>query len=812
VSDSQPSPVRDRIEAFFEAWGHFACRYAWPLIAGMLAVSAALILQVPSLETDNSTDSFLHPGDPIRVAYDDFRRRFGRDERITVAIQAPDLFAPEFLERLVALHEDLDREVPNVEEMISLVNARNTRGEADELIVEDLLETWPETPAQLEALRERVLGNPLYRNTLISRDARVTTVSIEVVAFGDDAAGSDLLSGFDEEVEAEPVGDEREFLSEAELSASVRAVRAVMARHDGPGFRLHLAGAPVMTQQLNTRMQADMQRFTAISVLAIGTFLFLLFRRVAAVFLPLLVVVLSMLSTLGVMALAGGTLSVATQILPSFLLAVGVGDSVHILAVFYQRLTAGSAKEDAIAFALGHSGLAVVMTSLTTAGGLGSFVVGELKPVADLGIWAPFGVIFALVFTVILLPSLLAVIPLRPLRRREVQGRDRITRVLERLGEFSAAHPWSIVAVTLALLVLSATGASLLRFSHDPLDWFPEDDEFRSATLFMNEELDGVNVVELLVRTGRENGVHEPEFLDRLEALRLEAARIHEGEWHIGKTVSIADVGKEIHQALNENRSAYYAIPRDRELVAQELLLFENSGSDDLTDLVDPRFETARVTLRVPWMDALAYPAVLDSLEARLRPVLGEGVEMEITGLVPMLARTFRAMIRSMTRSYAVALMVIAPLMILLIGNFFRGLLSMIPNLTPVIMTLGFMGWSGMVIDGLTMMVGAIVIGLSVDDTIHFMHNFRRYHERSGDARDAIHRTLQTTGRALLVTSLVLAAGFFTYTGASMSNVRSFGMLAGGAILVAFLANVMLASSLMVLATRRESRRARAAG
>jgi predicted RND superfamily exporter protein len=125
----------------------------------------------------------------------------------------------------------------------------------------------------------------------------------------------------------------------------------------------------------------------------------------------------------------------------------------------------------------------------------------------------------------------------------------------------------------------------------------------------------------------------------------------------------------------------------------------------------------------------------------------------------------------------------------------------MIPNLTPVIMTLGFMGWSGMVIDGLTMMVGAIVIGLSVDDTIHFMHNFRRYHERSGDARDAIHRTLQTTGRALLVTSLVLAAGFFTYTGASMSNVRSFGMLAG-----------MLASSLMVLATRRESRRARAAG
>jgi predicted RND superfamily exporter protein len=122
-------------------------------------------------------------------------------------------------------------------------------------------------------------------------------------------------------------------------------------------------------------------------------------------------------------------------------------------------------------------------------------------------------------------------------------------------------------------------------------------------------------------------------------------------------------------------------------------------------------------------------------------------------------------------------------------------------------MTLGYMGWSGLPVDGLTMMVGAIVLGLAVDDTIHFMHNFRRYYERSGDARQAIHETLHTTGRALLVTSLVLSAGFFTFLGAYMENVRLFGLLAGGSILLAFFANVILASSLMVLATRREARR-----
>jgi predicted RND superfamily exporter protein len=809
VFDSETSPIRDRIELLFEAWGHFACRHAALLIVGMLALSAALISRVPNLEIDNSTDSFLHADDPIRLAYDEFRRQFGRDERIIVAVEAPDLFSPVFLARLEAFHEELEREVPHVEDMISMVNARNTRGEGDELVVEELLDDWPETPQQLAALRERVLANPLYRNTLISRDASITTVTIELVTFVGGDAGDDALAGFDDDFEAEPpagqVDGGREYLPERELSAAVRAARRVVERNDGPGFRLHLAGAPVMSERINTRMQADMVRFTAYSVLAIGVFLFLLFRRFTPVWLPLLVVVLSMLSTLGVMELIGGTISVATQILPSFLLAVGVGDSVHILVIFYQQLAAGSSRQDAIAFALGHSGLAIVMTTLTTAGGLASFLVADLKPVADLGIYAPVGVTFALVFTVLLLPPLLAVIPMRPLPQRASAGPGPITRVLQGVGDFSATHPWGVVAVTGVVLAISGLGASFLRFSHDPIDWFPEEERFRKATLFMNERLDGVNVIEMLVHTGKENGVHEPDLLNRLEDVRLEAARIHQGEWHISKSISIADVLKEIHQALNENRAEYHAIPQDRELVAQELLLFENSGSDDLEDVVDSLFRTARVTLRVPWLDAFAYPSLLDDLKTRLTPVLGEGVEVEITGLVSVLSRTFRAMVQSMARSYAVALLVIAPLMILLIGHLFRGLLSMIPNLTPVIMMLGYMGWTSVPVDGLSMMVGAIVIGLAVDDTIHFMHNFRRYYERSGDARAAIRQTLETTGRALLVTSLVLAAGFFTYTGAYLSNTRTFGLLAGGAILVAFLANVILAPSLMMLATRRRS-------
>ena len=797
----ESSATRDKIEKAFERWGAFTCRHAWSVIVTVAVLSLGLASQIFSLKVDNSMEAFLHTDDPIRIAYDEFRADWGRDEQIMLAIETTDVFALEFLERLRAMHEELKQGVPHLDDIMSMVNARNTRGEGDTLIVEDLLEDWPDSPAKLSTLRERVLGNPLYRNSLVTADATVTTVFIKLVVFDGGDDDDSLEAGFEDDALLGGISPPPEYLPEPEISRAVDFIREVIERYESDDFKIYLAGTPVMSQLLNRRMQSDMLTFTLYSLGAIAALLFLLYRRIAAVLLPMLVVVLSMLSTLGVMSLSGTSIGVGTQILPSFLLCVGVCDAVHLLAIYYQRLKAGDAREQAISFTLGHSGLAIVMTSLTTMGGLGSFMAAELKPITDIGIFAPIGVFFALIFTLVLMPAMLAVIP-APQSRATDASTDIVTRLLQGLGDFSARHPWSIVAVTVGILLVAGAGTSFLRFSHDPIDWFQPGDPFMLATRFMDDHLDGVNVIEVIVDTGEENGLYDPELLNRFEAFRQSNEKIYDGRWHISKTLSLNDVLKETHQALNENREEFYTIPQDRKLVAQELLLFENSGSDDLNDFVDPLFSTARITLRVPWMDAIGFPAKLDQLAVQLEELLPEGTSFEIVGLVPLMARTFLAMLESMARSYIIAIVIIVPLMILLIGNLLRGLLSMIPNLTPVILMLGYMGWSNTPVDGLTMMVGAIVLGLAVDDTIHFMHNFRRYYERCGDARQAIRETLETTGRALLVTSLVLSVGFFTFLGAYMRNVQLFGFLAGASIVVAFFANVILASSLMVLATR----------
>jgi predicted RND superfamily exporter protein len=194
---------------------------------------------------------------------------------------------------------------------------------------------------------------------------------------------------------------------------------------------------------------------------------------------------------------------------------------------------------------------------------------------------------------------------------------------------------------------------------------------------------------------------------------------------------------------------------------------------------------------------------VLDAIDARFREVLGDAATVTLTGGLVLSGRSFFAMIRSMANSYVIALLVVTPLMILMLGSLRGGLLSMIPNVTPIVLTLGLMGWLGVPIDFSTMMSGAIVLGIAVDDTIHFAHNFQRFYARGDDAAVAVRRSLDTAGRAMLFTSIVLAAGFLIYAFATLENLFNLGVFTAFAIATAFLADILVAPALMVLFQRK---------
>jgi predicted RND superfamily exporter protein len=733
--------VGERIDAAFEAWGRFVFRHRWAAICTVVLLSLAPASQIAEIAIDTSIEGNLQHDDPVLVTYREFRAEFGREQAIVVGLEpSSSVFDLEFLGLLRDLHADLEERVPHVRRISSLINARWIRGLEQELVVDELLAEWPETAGELAEVQQRVRSNPIYLNNLIAEDERFTALIVQLETYTSLGVEADGLGGFESDAPTSEASARPVYLSSQERVELLAALRAVLAAYESPSLRIHIAGGPVLSERSAVIMMGDIWTLTALSVIGVVALLFFLFRSVFGVVLPLLVVGLSLVCTMGLMVLIGLPLTTINQILPPFLLVVGVCDSVHLLTIFFQQLHGGADRETAIAYALRHSGLAILMTSLTTAGGLVSFATADLVPIANLGVVAPVGVMLALLFTVTLVPALLAVLPRRALLHwRPAPGMPLLDRALVACGALGTRHPKAVVGGAALLLLVALIGALQLEFRQDELSWFPEDEPLRRATEVINRKLEGVVSVEVLVDTHRGDALHDPRLLEQIEEIGLRAGSLRNGDLYVGKALSIVDVVKEIHRAVNEDRPEYYAIPQSRELVAQEMLLFENAGSDDLYDFANTPLSMARISLKVPWVDGMLYPAFIEALESSVRSIVGDGADVAITGYAALKARLIAVATMTMTRSYSLAFLVIAPMLLLVIGSLRLGLVALIPNLAPILLTLGLMGWTGIAIEGANLLIGGIVLGLAVDDTIHFMHKFRQYYAEHADVSLRLH-------------------------------------------------------------------------
>jgi len=792
------SNLRNRIEQGFKGFGESIYDHKFKALLLMLVVIVGFASQLPKIQLDTSSEGFLHESDPILTQYNQFRSLFGRDEMVMVSIKSPDIFAPDFLTKLQSLHRELEDNVPFFDDINSLINARNTRGEGDTLVVEDLFEDIPTDASELAKKKSLALDSNLYRNFILSEDGLFTSIMIRTSAYSGETASDDVLSGFEDTEIDVSKNKERKFLTDAENSQIVNVVHEIVKKYQSDDFEIYTAGSPAVVDAIKRSMQKDMQTFIKLALLTISIVLFLLFRRVSGVLLPLVVVILTLVSTVSTMAMTGTPFKLPTQILPLFLLAVGVAAAVHLMAIFYRSFNESGDKRLAIGYAMGHSGLAVFMTSLTTAAGLLSFSASEVAPIADLGVFASSGVMLSLLFTLILLPALIALFPIKHKQDESTLKRSQfMDAVLNNIAEISVNNSRKIIVISAILFVISLIGVLQIGFKHDPMRWLPESWDTRQATELLDVKMKGTGVLEVVVDTGKVNGLYEPEIMNALDNMHTKINKIVQGDLFVGKTVSVVDILKESNRALNENKEEFYAVPQNKDLIAQELFLFENSGSDDLEDFVDSQFSMARFTIKLPWLDAASTARFIEEVEKQFSEGFNNVNNVYVTGMGSLFTRTMDAAIESTKVSYLIAAGVISIMMIFMLGSVKLGLVSMIPNLLPIFVAMGFMGYMAMPLDMFTMLIGSISVGLVVDDTIHFLNSFRRYHLKFDDVDKAVRETMLSTGRAIMVTTLVLCLGFFIFTAASMENLIRFGMITGMTIILALLGDLFLAPALM---------------
>jgi len=803
---------RDSLEKKLEIFSDFIFENKFKTLLLILLSTMALVTQMKYITFDTSTEGFLKEDDSYRIAYNKFRNQFGRDEKILILIKTDDVFDVEFIKTLNKLHKELENNLPYLKEVNSLINARNTIGSSDALIIDDLFDVIPKNQQIMNIKRKLASNNPLLQDLLINDKANITAIVIdsnnystlntkptnEENEFGDE---------FSDEFSENAKDTKSEYLTFQESEAMSNKAIEIVEKYKNDNFKTYITGSIVINSTIKSAMKKDMALFIKVLIITIVLLLLVLFRRASAVIFPMFAVALSIISTISAMALFGAPITIVTQILPSFLLSVIIGASVHFLSIFYRQYDLTKDKKASLRYTMGHSGLAIIMTSLTTAIGLFSFSFSNVEPIANLGLFTSIGIILGLVFSIVLLPVLLSIFTIKTKDIKiedDKKEEDFMDKLLLGISHFSVNNPKLIISVSAIIIFTSLIIVSNIKFSHNPMNWLDKKTEVRIATDLANKDFKGSATVEIIVDTKQENGLYNPKILKEIESFSNDLLTIQNDKYYIGKTLSIVDILKETNKALHGNDEKFYTIPDDKNLIAQELFLFSNSGSDDMENFVDSKFSKARITAKMPFIDAIDYMEFQKELEEKIKIHFDNDSEVHATGVLNMLSRVMSAAIHSSAISYGIAYILITFMMILLLGSVKIGLISMIPNTVPILFMSTVMVMFDMKLDLFTMLIGSIAIGLAVDDTVHFMHGFNRYYKKYKDVNIAVEKTLLSSGRAILVTTIILSVGFLVFTGSSMNNLFNFGILTTIAVVMALISDFFLMPAILKLIMKKD--------
>jgi predicted RND superfamily exporter protein len=740
------------------------------VLAGVAAVTLAAIHGIvdlrsgkPRISVDPAIDRLLPEGDADREFYERARRIFGSDEFVLLVLEAEDVFEPEMLARLQRITARLERE-PDVHRVLSLANATQIEGREGELYVGPFFDVPPSDPAERARLREQVLAHPLYAGGLVARDARATAILV----FFDRVSDKDFV--------------------ERNLSDHV----AEIARAESAGAPVLVTGPPHLKLRLSRTIISELT-FILPSVLGIAALLCAIaFRTARGVLLPLGAIFLALVWTLGAMGWSGSPITLVTNIVPPLIITLGFAAAMHVVSEYYELLHHHPAPERAsnqaaVQRVLDEMGLAILVNGFTTVLGFLSLCVSSVVAIRDFGIWAVVGVVASTLISITFIPAMLVLLgPARGAHRAAEGGW--VDRFAEALARFDVRNRRRILLASLLILVVSLLGMLRLRISTGFASNFIERSEVRRTFESVNRQLGGVSSFYVVVEADEDDAFRQP---DNLRALH-ELQEWLEAQPEIGGTASLADGVMLLNRAFQGNDPAAFAIPERARLVKQ-LLLF--GGSDVTRGFVDAPYRTANVSVRSTVSQSAETDALLRRIEARLAE-LPQRLRAQVTGDMVLLNRTMDDIARGQIESIVTALITIYLTLAFLLTSFRVGLYALVPNLLPIAIYYGTLGLLDLPLNLSTSLIGAITLGIAVDDTVHYFARFALEARRLGDERRATETTLRSVIRPVTYTTLGLCLGFASLAFSELRNQVEFGLLSAFTIGAAWVLELTLSPAI----------------
>jgi predicted RND superfamily exporter protein len=791
-------PLRRDYIAFlnrgFARIGGWSYDHRWIVAAACLGVLAGSLYLASTARIDNSYEAYFDYDDPAYLAYLQYRDDFGSDEVSYVLYDAPGheygIWDLEVMRKIAQLTDALEEEVPFIYEATSLANAELIQGVPGGIEIRKLWRDLPHTQEAVLEAREEFLGKPLYVGGLVSRDAAYGAISIDM-----DRTSTDPI----EEIQLDPEGGDG--LNNLYPQVTGEKIEEILARPEYAGIRFYHSGDVPLNTAYNRIIEREGPLLSRITAVVISALLAFFFRSLMAVIGPMAVVQLSIIVAVAVVGLLGWKLDLMFGSVPNLLTAVGVAHSVHILSEFRALHAELGDRREALCRTLQLVGAPCLLTSLTTATGFYALSISPIKAISHMGAYSAAGVIAAFVLSITLLTVFLSFGRRTPRRRASerqqlrAKGGQWMIEALSAVARFDIRHRRAILVAFGLVFLASAMGIGRLRVDSNWLDDFSERVPIKHATQHIDDVMGGMSNLVYVFDTGEMEGIKDPGVLRDIERLQLEAEK---SDHLVRKTYSIVDILKDLNQAFHDGDPAYYAIPETRELVAQYLLLYESSGGDEVEEYVSTDFRRANLELRLGIMEISHTAKLTAELDAYLGAHPVRSASIQLTGIGALWLQLLDYITQSQIRSFLLAFVVIAAMMCFIFRSLKTGFISMAPNLSPVILTLGVMGWVGIPLDYYKITIASVAIGIAVDDTIHLVSRYHYEFQRSGDYQRALVAAMCDVGRALFITSVALVLGFLVFLFSVLDATANHGLLLAGTIIAALIADILLMPTLVM--------------
>lgn len=760
--------------SFFARWAEIIIRIRMLVLVVVFALTAFFAWAISEyMIVENSFDTFFPKNDPNVADFDRFNEIFGTKNFIFILVETEKPLSIDTLKKVDALTRDLEENVPYVDDVVSPTNAEILVGSEDSIEVNKLRDHFDD-PKRFEALVELFSKKAIYKNGIISADKKHLGILLNTVS-----RDTGKVGGMDITVATERMTE---------------AVYAVLAKPDYESFKLYPVGGPIFNDQYGKWTNSETYRMFSWIVLILVVTLAILFRSPRGVIIPVLTVIFTTIWTFGLISLLI-KLRVTSTILPPLLCAVGICDSIHILTEFDAIILKLGDRRKAIIETMRVVGYPCLLTSITTAAGFMSLSLAPVLPLEETGIFAAAGIIIAFLLTVTMVIAALSFGGDTEPQRESGAKTAFSFKLMERIFSFVDRRKRQTIVIWFLSSAFFAAGLTMIVIDADWLRNFSEDVRIRRDYEYADSIIGGSASFELMIDTGEKNGVKDPEFLAEIDRFSSELSR-HPGMNHI---LSVVDLMKEVRKSLFGEDENEYRAPESRAMAAQLMLLYDMAGGEALDEMVDGKKQRARITVRVPFESDGVWRAyrktIMDLLEKHISVPSDRII---VTGHAVMEIAITELVMPSQVKSFSLAFFAIGILLVIFLRSIPLGVVGMIPTTLPVLFALGFMGWWGIYLDWVIIMIASIGIGLSVDNAIHLFNRFRYEFEREGNHREAMRLALMHVGRALAFSAFILGTGFVICATSVMENVANFGRLSVLLIVVSFLAAVTLAPALLV--------------